>query len=193
MILQQFNDIPKSRRYAYFALIAFGVVYLLWLKFGRQPVRPGEIISGQTAAAVKDMDRKVVASKLMVFTPKAEAVRKLGLPPEQSINPDEEIIESTDAPPSQYGTTTTTFVNMSTGLPRSVIKAKETPWFSFERGYTLGAEAGIGSKGRYYQGDVQYDLLQIKGLHIGVKGSVTSYPSETDVRGGVRIEYRGGR
>lgn len=186
-----FLTAPKWRRYVWLAVALFVAAYLAWCRFGPQPVKPGAMIAVHTSAKVADMERKAVTpKKVMVLTPKKEAVERLNLPPGEAANDDEEIVEATDAPASHYGTTTVTFLNMSTGQPRTVIRVKEAPWFSFERGNTLGVEVGIGSHGRYYQGDYQRDICQVKGVYLSGRGSVMSYASETDWRAGTRLEYR---
>lgn len=186
-----FMSIPRWRRWLWAGVALFGAVYLGWCKWGPQPIKPGQTVAAVTSPKVADMERKTVQpKKLMVFTPKAEAVKKLKLPASQGDDAEEEIFEATDTPATRYGSTTTTFVNMSTGMPRSVVTAKAAPWFQFERGNTVGAEVGIGSRGRYSQGDYQRDILSVKGVVIGARATAISYPTETDLRIGARAEYR---
>lgn len=183
--------LPRWQLWCTAALAVFALVYLAWCKWGTPPVKPGQTVDAVTSPKVADMERKPVApAKLMVFTPKAEAVKRLKLPPQEAANEDEEVFEATDAPPTRYGTQTVTFVNMSTGTPRSVVTAKTAPWFRFERGNTAGVECGLGPKGRYFQGDYQRDICSIRGVILAARVSVTSYPTETDWRAGARVEYR---
>lgn len=182
---------PRWRLWLWAGIATFALAYLAWCKWGPQPAKPGAIIKATTSPKIADMERKAVTpKKLMVFTPKAEAVKKLKLPPDQAGNDDEELFEATEAPPNRYGLTTATFVNITTGKPRTVIVVKKAPLFQFERGNRVGAEYGISSKGRYFQGDYQRDIISVKGVVLGVRGAVISYPSETDATAGVRAEYR---
>ena len=186
-----FISAPKWRRYLWLFLALFGMAYLAWCKWGPQPVKPGSVMAGKTSPRVADLERKTLEpKKLIVFKDKARAVSRLNLPSSEAAEPREEMLESTDAPPSRYGTTTTTFINMSTGMPRSVIQANKAPLFRFERGMELGAEVGMGAKGRYVQGDIQRDVFSVKGVIVGGKAAVTSYPTETDWRVGVRAKYQ---
>jgi hypothetical protein len=173
------------------AVVLFVVTYLLWCRFSPPPVRHGQIVAAKTSPKIVDMERKAVTpAKVMVFTPKANAVHKLKLPETEAANDKEEVFEATDAPASRHGTTTTTFINMSSGMPRSVIQVKKSPWFSFERGNRVGIEYGIGSHGNYYQGDYTRDVLQVKGVYVSGHMATTVYRSEADFRVGVRAEYR---
>lgn len=173
------------------ALALFFGAYLVWLRFSPAPAKPGAILQAVTSPKIADMEKRAVTPKrLMVFTPKAEAVKKLKLPPEQAGNAQEEVFEATETPATRYGSTAVTFLNLSTGHPRTVIQVKEAPWFRFEQGNTTGVEYGIGSGGRYFQGDYQRDICSIKGVVVQGKVSVTSYPGETTAQAGVRAEYR---
>lgn len=188
-------SIPRWRLCLYGALFLFAVVYLAWCRWGTKPIKPGQIVAAKTSPKVADMERKVVhPQKLMVVHPKAEAVRRLQLPKEEAANAQEEVFEATDAPASKYGTTTITFANLSTGMPRTVIKAKEAPWFRFERGNEIGVEGGIGTRGKYSQIDYQRDILSVKGVVMSGKASGIYTPDAREDKGefriGVRVKYQ---
>jgi hypothetical protein len=182
---------PRWQLWVAAALIIFAAVYLAWCKWGAKPVRPGQTVAAVAPSSVKDEPKKAITPKqVIVYRDRVKVVEKLGLPAAEGANDEEEVIEATEAPASRYGTQTATFVNVSTGQVRSVVKANSAPWFRFERGNTAGAEIGIGPKGRYFQGDYQRDILSVKGVILAGRVSVTSYPGQTDARAGVRAEYR---
>ena len=186
-----FLTAPKWRRYLWLFLVLFGMAYLAWCKWGPQPVKPGATIAAQTSPKIADMPRKMITpKKLVVFKDKQAAVEKLGLPPEEGGKKDEELLEGLKIPALKYGGDSAVFINTSTGQTRTTIQANKAPLFRFERGMELGAEVGMGAKGRYVQGDIQRDVFSVKGVIVGGKAAVTSYPTETDWRIGIRAKYQ---
>ena len=122
---------------------------------------------------------------------KKKAVERLGLPEDQADDPGEELETATDAPASKYGTTTATFVNVSTGTVRSVIVVKRAPWFSFERGNAIGGSVGISSTdGQIYRGYFRRDVAQIKGVYLQAEVEGVKRPGKPEGVGWVNVEYR---
>ena len=182
---------PRWKRNTLLAVVAMAAVYLLWCRFGPQPIKPGQTVAAVTAPKIATMAREeITPRRVVVFKDKAEAVKRLNLPKEQAANPQEKLLDATVAPASRYGTTTAVFLNTSTGKPRSTVTANKAPWFAFERGNEIGGEIGVGNRGRYIQGDYQRDLASVKGAIIGIKLGATSYLTETDWQTGVRLKYR---
>jgi hypothetical protein len=162
--------------------------YLAWSWYGPKPPKPGSVIQAVESPKTVDMPRKVLIAKVVVVADRSTALKRLGLPI-SSVSTGE-LLQAVDTPPTRYGSTTAIMLNVSTGRTTATTIVKPAPWFSLERGNILGAEVGIGAAGRYYQGDYQRDIFQIKGVYFSGRGAVTSYQDLTDWRVGFRGEYR---
>lgn len=173
----------------YLGIAAFILIYMAWCRFGTKPLAPGATIQATTAKEVAGMEKKTtVPVRVVVIADRDGAVKRLDIPPEQSPTRHEEIFLAVEVPNMKHGGKATVFLNTSSGEGRTVVQANKSPWFSFERNTVVGVEFGIGSKGRYYQGDVKRDILSVKGVTLATRAAVTSYPAETDWQAGVRME-----
>jgi len=181
--------LPLLKKYWKLAAVAALLLcgYLAWSWYGARPPKPGAIMPAVESPKIATMPKKTITSPVVVVADKTAAAKKLKLP-----EPDlhEELQTAIDAPPLKHGGTVAVFLNTSTGQTRSVTIVKPVPWFALERGNILGAEVGIGAAGRYYQGDYQRDIFQIKGVYFSGRAAVTSYQDLTDWRIGFRGEYR---
>ena len=188
--------IPKWRLYIYIGVVLFGIVYLCWVRWGAHTEMKGGsvIVNAPVAKAVANMPttRILIPKGVVVFKDTEKVVEKLGLP---TAKPEEKVFSAVDVPRVKYGATVTTFVNTTTGTSRTAIKAKEAPWFSFERGNELGIEGGINTRSRYVDVDYQRDIASVKGAIISLKGFGTFSPDEesakrVNVGVGVRVKYQ---
>lgn len=181
---------PALRKRWKLALVACLAIlgYLAWSWYGPKPPKPGAIIQAAESSKTVDMPRKIITAKVQVVADRSTALKRLGLPvPDVSTG---ELLQAVDTAPAQYGSTTAIFLNVSTGRTTATTIINPPPWFALERGNILGAEVGIGAAGRYYQGDYQRDIFQVKGVYFSGRGAVTSYQDLTDWRVGFRGEYR---
>lgn len=158
------SAIPKWRLYLYAGLTVLVIVYFAWLKFHKPDIKPGQVITAPPAKAVKNEPVEAVKPKqIIVYRDTVRVVEKLGLPPAA---PQEKVIQAVEVPRTKYGGTATTFVNMTTGVSRTEIKANAAPWFAFRNDLAIGAGAGIGTEGKTLAGRIRYDMVQIKNLTI---------------------------
>lgn len=178
-----------AKRWKLAAVVAVAMAgYVLWCHFAPKPPKPGTIVQATESPKIAAMPRKIVTAKVAVVVDRSTALKRLGLPvPDVSTG---ELLQAVDTPPTQHGSTTVVMLNVSTGRTTATTIIKPAPWFALERGNILGAEVGIGHFGRYYQGDYQRDIFQIKGVYFSGRGAVTSYQDLTDLRVGFRGEYR---
>jgi len=177
-----FLTAPAWRRYLWLAVAVALAGYLLWCRFGTQPIKPGTTVDAPTSPQIAQMARaEIHPQKVVVFADKAAAVKKLGLPPEQAMDPKEALFQSTSTPATRHGSTTTTFLNTSTGRPRSVTTILPAPWFALERTNYAGVGIGMSSSdGVVYQAFLKRDLAQVKGVYLQGEAQVIARPSSID-------------
>lgn len=185
---------PKPYLYMAAVALLFALGYMGWLKFGPKPAKPGTtVISAPMEESIEHLETETTTTTITYIKDKPAAVAKLGLPASEAMNPKESLLTANAVKANRYGATTAVFVNRSTGRPRTDIVYKDSPWFSMQRGNTVGIEAGYGLRGQYYQADAAHDFFQIKGNSVSGKVSAITFPQSTkdsDVRIGARVERR---
>ncbi len=156
--------IPRSRWILYGCIAVFGLSYLGWLKLHKPDIKPGQVITAPPAKAVKNEAVEAVKPKqVIVYRDTVKVVEKLGLP---AAAPQEKIIQAVDVPRLKYGGIAATFVNMTTGISHTEIKANTSPLFAFRNDLAIGAGYGIGTEGNTLAARIRYDVAQIKAVTV---------------------------
>lgn len=171
-------EIPNYRRWLYAGIVIIGLNYLVWLRIHKPDITPGQVVTAPPAKAVKNEPVEAVKPKqIYIYRDTVRVVEKLGLPPAA---PQEKIIQAVEVPRTKYGATATTFVNLTTGKSRTVIKASEAPWFAFRNDLAIGVGAGIGTEGNTAAGRVRYDAAQIKSITVSGEGEINYAANRKD-------------
>lgn len=187
------NSIPKWGWYLCIALAVFLISYALWLRFRKPDIKPGATVQALPAHQLKDMPQVAVPVKqVIVYRDKKKAIERLGLL-EEPDNPQEELQTAVEIPKLKYGGTAATFVNVSSGQSRTLIKANESPWLAFRADNALGAGYGVGTHGQTVTVRYRHDVVQIKSVVISgeLEGNFAALrPTPVEGRAMLFGEYR---
>lgn len=164
--------------------IVLSVVELAQL-LGWRPARTAEPVVAMPAPALVDVPKLSVPvpKGLKVYAP--EAVKKLAargaIPREVAAQPSVSVVAATEVAPSERGSVVTSVVDAGTGEVTTYEAPAPLPWFKVEnRGRITLAHGVKGSLSPYLPPkqvtrlSVHQDVIQIKGVHLGVVGSIDS-------------------
>ena len=160
---------PPWKLYVGGAVLLLVIIYLGWMIWDikRPGPKPGDIaISVPEPKVIQNMQRERIITNTYYIKDKEEALVKLGFPATEASNPKEQLLTAAGIAANKYGATVATFVNVSTGKPRTDIKYKEAPWFAFKRDLAVGVGTGVSTQGTTYAGRVRLDVMQIKEVTI---------------------------
>lgn len=120
---------------------------------------------------------------------KPEAKRKISLPEAVRKNPKAHVVASSDVPATDRDKRLSTVLDTETGAVDTYTEVLAAPWLRPEARGEVGLYAGIkpGQPGMTGRLQARYDVLQIKGAHVGAIGSLDS---DGETFAGVGLSYR---
>lgn len=181
--------LPLLRKYyLHIALAVVVLTYTTWSVFSKHPQQPSAgFVVAKPAIAPPKVDGPVLKAPLKIV-PKKKVKEKF---PEAHIADDEEVIDTANIDELPDGGTAIITIAPN-GETRTEIKAKETPWFAFERKNYLGVGYELHPTGQAVKAYYKRDLLRIKDIHIQgeaqVKMPLTINSPEAFIGG--NVEYR---
>jgi hypothetical protein len=102
---------------------------------------------------------------------------------------DLQVVATVELPKSEAGYQEVIIFNTATGETTPVAKEKPLPWLSLENRGSLGAWYGFDGKlDRVFQAEGIWRFLQIKRVHLGIKGDLTT-DGTGHLLGGVMYEW----
>lgn len=156
-----------------------------------QPPTPEAVIA-QVNPVVKHEEKVEVPivtprKTVKVYPPAAKGLIKL---PAEVLGDDSKYVTTTSSiPRTENGQVVTTVLDVTTGETNAYVAQKSSPWFALEhRGYAA-VDYGFkrNSSNPVLRLNVREDLVQIKGIHLGLTGSLHS---DGDYFVGAGGEYR---
>lgn len=192
--MRSLQRMKKYRSQLYTAAFLLLALWLAWLWYGKQPTSPQDWSPAKPAHQASSIPRldHTPPPKIKVL-PKKHAVKKLDLPAEIADDPNTEIIDTAEIPPSPDGATTVTTINMQTGEAKTIVKANPRPMFAFMRTGSAGIRYGISSTG-YQQAAlfVRQDVLRVGNIHLAAtaEGRTTPTKGTSEAYGAVEVSYR---
>jgi hypothetical protein len=168
--------------------------YLAWSLWGHKPPPAGSVtISVPQVDTLEEMETTTTTTTLTIYKDKPAAVAALGLPASEAANPKEGLLTANEVEANKNGAVVTTFVNMSTGRPRTDIQYNKAPWFALQRGNTIGVGYELGSQGAKVPVYYKRDVLRIKDIHgiVEVGGKLALDPAyNSEAYGKAGVEWR---
>ena len=159
--------------------LLIGVIGLLGyglIEYSRKPSINAHVATEvKEAPAVRGVETAVVpVAPVKVYGPKAK--QKLKLPAD--VKPTEHVIAATQVPESSRPQTVTTVLDEKTGESRSFVKVDPYPWFAIEPRGEARLAYGYKQDGWRVRPvtrlAVQYDVVRVKAVTIGVSGTLDS-------------------
>jgi len=165
------------------ALIAAG---LIWYFAIPKPAPVNTWAQAKVAPEVAAVPTQTLQCKPVIVYVQA-AKQKLNLPPDVKANPNQFVIGSTKVGSSLRPLTMTTVFDDHSGQSTILVKRDPYPWLAAEQTGELRLSYGFRGMQKMARMTASEDLLQIKGINLGVVGSV-DMDGQTFV--GAGIAYR---
>ncbi|MDP3939817.1 MAG: hypothetical protein Q8R92_16995 [Deltaproteobacteria bacterium] len=173
------------------ALALAGVAYGAWL-WTRPPVDTTVAVIAPPAPVIAKVKKKVIPVKQVVVYAE-EAKANLKLPPSVIASESQHVTGATTVQPSERRITVTSVMDEKTGETTTYTKPEPYPWVAvesrgevrFDYGYKIDVRTRVPQQvGRL---SIVHDVLQVKGVHLGVVASVFT---DGTAFAGVGLGYR---
>ncbi|SOD42314.1 hypothetical protein [Nitrosovibrio sp. Nv4] len=172
-------------------LCGFGliVVALLWGWHVSQlePLPPVNVsMPAEIAPEVEDSPKVpvVIKAPVQVYSGGRALKKKLKLPDVVTIDPTKEVIASSQVKADERPQTITTIINTETGESETFVRRDPLPWLAWDTSGEVGAYVGIKNGQQAVRLQARQGIVQVKGLHLGLIGSVDQAMSGTAVVNG---------
>mgnify|MGYP003394236139 CR=1 FL=1 len=148
------------------------------------------------AAEVRKVPQvNITPPQVRVYAPQAKLnlAKSGGIPVAVAESPTTSVLASSRVPASERPTTVTTVIDSVTGVSETFVAAAALPWFALENRGAVSIDYGYKRAKRGYvpvqaaRITVRQDILQFKGLHLGVTASAYS---DGDYFVGAGLSYR---
>ncbi|ADE12117.1 hypothetical protein [Sideroxydans lithotrophicus] len=160
---------------------------IIWWVATPKPAPVGQWQPAKTASQVTDVPKTALSCKPVIVYEQA-AKQNLDLPPSVQADAEKHVTSSSKVNPDLHPQTVTTIYNDKTGQTEAMIRRDPYPWLAAEQ--TGEVWVGYGVKnggGRVGLLSVTEELIQVKALHFGVSGSVST---DGSLFAGVGAGYR---
>lgn len=174
----------RTRIMVLLAVLALAVVLFAWKLFAPGLVSkptPAPMQIAPPATALAGLEKQPLPQPVVVRAyPKAQAVKRLHLPPEVGNDPNQQVISSAELKPSRGGYVTATVLDTATGEAVTRVTEKPRPLFELGGQTEVGLRYGIttrgGQQGTLYarQDLVRVGLVSVSGYVEAAAGPAAS-------------------
>lgn len=173
--------------YALAGLLA-GVLLSIIYQVDQPEPAPSVVTLATPAKVLTRVERvQIPCETVQAYAP--EAKRRISLPEAVRKNPDAHVLASSDVRADERDTRISTVLDTSTGAVDTYAETLPLPWLRPESRGEVGLYYGVkpGQPGMVGRLQARYDVLQIKGSHVGAIGS---FDTDGETYAGVGFSYR---